>query len=61
MLKLKQDNHIYMLLSIILVVGGYWFLRYAYHVVDKAPFSQEYSARYFGYYNHYYDYGDSFK
>jgi len=30
-----------MVLSSILVVGGYWFLRYAYQVADAAPFSQE--------------------
>jgi hypothetical protein len=39
--KLTRENFIYMLLSIILIVGGYWFLRYAYHVADVAPFSQE--------------------
>ena len=41
MTKLTRENIIYMLLSIILVVGGYWFLRYAYQVADAAPFSQE--------------------
>ena len=39
--KLTRENIIYMLLSIVLVVGGYWFLRYAYKVADAAPFSQE--------------------
>jgi len=39
--KLKRDNVLYMLLSIILVIGGYWFLRYAYKVAESAPFSQE--------------------
>jgi len=39
--KLTRENLVYMLLSIILVVGGYWFLRYAYKVADVAPFSQE--------------------
>ncbi len=39
--KLTRENLVYMLLSIILVVGGYWFLRYAYKVADAAPFSQE--------------------
>ena len=39
--KLTRENFIYMLLSIILIIGGYWFLRYAYHVADVAPFSQE--------------------
>ncbi len=41
MSKLARENLIYLLLSSIVVVGGYWFLRYAYHVADKAPFSQE--------------------
>ena len=39
--KLTRENFIYMLLSIFLIIGGYWFLRYAYHVADVAPFSQE--------------------
>lgn len=39
--KLSRENILYMMLSAILVVGGYWFLRYAYHVADQAPFSQE--------------------
>ncbi len=39
--KLNRENLIYMLLSIVLVFGGYIFLRYAYHVAEKAPFSQE--------------------
>ena len=41
MTKLKQENILYMLLSLLLVIGGYWFLRYAYQVADAAPFSQE--------------------
>ena len=41
MTKLTRENMSYMLLSIILVIGGYWFLRYAYQVADAAPFSQE--------------------
>lgn len=41
MKKLHRENIFYMLLSIILVIGGYWFLRYAYQVADAAPFSQE--------------------
>ncbi len=41
MKKLNRENIIYMLLNILLVVGGYWFLRYAYQVADAAPFSQE--------------------
>ena len=32
---------IYLLLSTLLVIGGYVFLRYAYHVADQFPFSQE--------------------
>lgn len=39
--KLKRDNLIYMLLSAILIVGGYWFLRYAYKVAEAIPFAQE--------------------
>ncbi len=39
--KLTQQNFFYMILSIILVIGGYWFLRYSYQVADAAPFSQE--------------------
>ncbi len=39
--KLSRENILYMMLSAVLVVGGYWFLRYAYHVADQAPFSQE--------------------
>lgn len=39
--KLTRENLFYMLLSILLVIGGYWFLRYAYQVADAAPFSQE--------------------
>ncbi len=41
MKKLNHENIFYMLLSIVLVIGGYWFLRYAYRVADAAPFSQE--------------------
>ncbi len=39
--KLTRENFIYMFMSIVLVIGGYWFLRYAYQVADSAPFSQE--------------------
>ncbi len=39
--KLTRENFFYMLLSIVLIIGGYWFLRYAYQVADAAPFSQE--------------------
>ncbi len=41
MSKLTRENYIYMLLSIVLILGGYWFLRYAYKVADSMPFSQE--------------------
>ena len=41
MSKIQRENIIYMLLGIILVFGGYIFLRYAYHVAETAPFSQE--------------------
>ena len=39
MSKLSRENLFYMLLSTVLVLGGYWFLRYAYQVADEAPFS----------------------
>jgi hypothetical protein len=39
--RLSRENILYMLLTIILVIGGYWFLRYAYKVAEAAPFSQE--------------------
>ena len=39
--KLTRENMIYIFMSIVLVIGGYWFLRYAYRVADAAPFSQE--------------------
>ena len=39
--KLTRENLIYMFMSSVLVIGGYWFLRYAYKVADSAPFSQE--------------------
>jgi len=32
--KLTRENLFYMLLSILLIIGGYWFLRYAYQVTD---------------------------
>ena len=41
MSKIQRENILYMLLSIILVLGGYVFLRYAYHVAETVPFSQE--------------------
>jgi type II secretory pathway pseudopilin PulG len=36
-----KDNGILMLLSAIVFVGGYFFLRLAYHMADKMPFTQE--------------------
>ena len=41
MSRITRENLLYMLLTCILVIGGYWFLRYAYHVTDQMPFSQE--------------------
>ncbi len=41
MSRITRENLLYMALASILVVGGYWFLRYAYHVADKLPFTQE--------------------
>ena len=41
MTKPGKENLLYMLLTIILMISGYWFLRYAYQVADQAPFSQE--------------------
>jgi hypothetical protein len=39
--KAVRDNLLYLLLTAIVVVGGYAFLRYAYKVTDRAPFTQE--------------------
>ena len=39
--RLHRENLIYLLLSAVLVVGGYFFLRFAYHVTDRMPFTQE--------------------
>jgi len=36
-----KDNTILMILSAIVFVGGYFFLRLAYHMADKMPFTQE--------------------
>lgn len=41
MSNFNRENLLYMLLSSILVVGGYIFMRYAYRVAEQAPFSQE--------------------
>jgi hypothetical protein len=39
--KVIKNNVVLMVLSIILFVGGYFFLRLAYHMSDKMPFTQE--------------------
>ena len=35
------DNKVLMILSAVVFIGGYFFLRLAYHVTDKMPFTQE--------------------
>jgi len=37
----RHQNLLYMGLTALTVVGGYFFLRYAYHIADSFPFSQE--------------------
>jgi len=39
--RLKGENLILMVLTLLLIAGGYIFLRFAYHVADSMPFSQE--------------------
>ncbi len=39
--RLHRENLLYLLLSAVLVVGGYFFLRFAYHISDRLPFTQE--------------------
>ena len=41
MQKWFEDNKVLMLLSAVVFVGGYFFLRLAYHMSDKMPFTQE--------------------
>jgi len=41
MQKWFADNKIMMLLSAAVFIGGYFFLRLAYHMSDKMPFTQE--------------------
>ena len=41
MQKWFEDNKVMMLLSAVVFVGGYFFLRLAYHMSDKMPFTQE--------------------
>ncbi|WP_456405529.1 hypothetical protein [Thiolapillus sp.] len=40
-MRTVRENLIYLSLTAIVVVGGYAFLRYAYRVMDRAPFTQE--------------------
>ncbi len=41
MRKLRRDSAILLTLSFLLMAAGYIFFRYAYHVADQFPFSQE--------------------
>ncbi len=41
MQKWFEDNKIMMLLSAFVFIGGYFFLRLAYHMTDNMPFTQE--------------------
>ncbi|SFV55031.1 hypothetical protein MNB_SV-14-1677 [hydrothermal vent metagenome] len=41
MQKLLKNNIILMILSGIVFIGGYFFLRLSYHISDKMPFTQE--------------------
>jgi len=41
MRKWFEDNKVMMLLSALVFIGGYFFLRLAYHMSDKMPFTQE--------------------
>jgi len=41
MKKLFENNVFMMLMSMIVFVGGYFFLRLAYHMSDRMPFTQE--------------------
>lgn len=36
-----RDNKTLMLMSAVVFIGGYFFLRLAYHMTDKMPFTQE--------------------
>ncbi len=40
-MKTIRENLLYLSLTAVVVVGGYAFLRYAYRVMDRAPFTQE--------------------
>lgn len=37
----RNTNLLYLFLTAVVVVGGYFFLRYAYRVTDRLPFTQE--------------------
>lgn len=37
----RKTNLLYLFLTAVVVVGGYFFLRYAYRVTDNLPFTQE--------------------
>ncbi len=39
--KWYKNNTLLMILSVFVFVGGYFFLRLAYHISDKMPFTQE--------------------
>ncbi len=39
--NITRENLALMVLTLLLMAGGYIFLRYAYHVADHLPFSQE--------------------
>jgi len=41
MMKLARENLLYLALTAVVVIGGYAYLRYAYRVMDRAPFTQE--------------------
>ncbi|MCF6204192.1 MAG: hypothetical protein L3J59_11075 [Methylococcaceae bacterium] len=38
---MDKKNIIYLVLSLATLIAGYAFLRYAYHVTDSLPFTQE--------------------
>ncbi|BAF71340.1 hypothetical protein [Sulfurovum sp. NBC37-1] len=41
MQKWFENNKVMMLMSAVVFIGGYFFLRLAYHMSDKMPFTQE--------------------
>ena len=40
--KLHKENIVYFILALLLVVGGFIFLRYEYYVANEFPFTQEF-------------------